>query len=253
MKPSWATGSAVAPNRRFNYSSGGIDVGCALTVSAVVMQGVLLDGTLTKIKDVVTRKIVLVKQHPLSVISDKSRREMNLGHQIEHSHVQQTPTIQDGSQSVEEWKAEIITLLDYWPSWQIIYTNNKTQRSWSPFDAKIGTNVAGCRGPFLGGGSQQLPAAAWSMMWRYFVFGGTLADMASHCLSDLVMEAAGKHEIAANGQLSISGGVAVTRGGNEEESIWRRLDSLNASVTKSTAHFPQHASDLQPLIACSGD
>ncbi|UKZ67453.1 uncharacterized protein TrAtP1_008611 [Trichoderma atroviride] len=73
------------------------------------------------------------------------------------------------------------------------------QRSWSPFDAKIGTNVAGCRDPFWGG-SHQLPAVPGCMMQWYLVFGGTLADTASHCLSDLAMEAAGKHEIAANGQ-----------------------------------------------------
>lgn len=46
----------------------------------------LIDGTLTKMKEVVARTIVLVK-HPRSVISDKSRGEMNAGHQIEHSHV----------------------------------------------------------------------------------------------------------------------------------------------------------------------
>lgn len=68
------------------------------------------------------------------------------------------------------------------------------------------------------------------------------------------MEAAGKHEIAAKGQLSVLCGVAgVTRGGAGEELISRRLDNLSAAVTPSTAHFPQHANDLQLLLVRSGD
>jgi hypothetical protein len=48
-----------------------------------------------------------------------------------------------------------------------IYLNNKMQRSWSPFDAKIGTNVAGeqrVQGSLLGGGSHQLLAVTGCMM-----------------------------------------------------------------------------------------